>query len=264
MRHQANGRDWPTIVAEAVDYCQLHGLGVLMVDTWDKWTGLKGDAENNAGAVLEALEPLVQAAGADLAVLICAHQRKSLGEFGEAVRGSNALTGGVDIVIELERPRADALAVDGVRVMQAVSCFSSTPEELVIALGEEGYEARGDALTAQAQVEKGRILAALEVLGDASYERLSEETGIKRTTVQNRLQELGEQVTKKGAGKKGDPFLFSASTLTGRNEKNGRFPLPGAEGLLEAIAAAHRAGHITTGEALARERVNELVLQEMA
>jgi hypothetical protein len=120
MRHQASNRDWAGIVGESVDYCHLHDLGVLIVDTWDKWTGLKGDAENNAGAILEALEPLVHAAGSDLAVLICAHQRKSFGEFGEAVRGSNALTGGVDVVIELERPRSDALAGDGVRVLQAV------------------------------------------------------------------------------------------------------------------------------------------------
>jgi hypothetical protein len=144
MRHQANGREWTSIVSEAVDYCQRRALGVLMVDTWDKWTALKGDAENNAGAILEALEPIVQAASQGLAVLICAHQRKSFGEFGEAVRGSNALTGGVDVVLELERPRADALAGDGVRVLQAVSRFSGTPEELVIALGDEGYEARGD------------------------------------------------------------------------------------------------------------------------
>jgi hypothetical protein len=89
MRHQANGREWSSVVTEAVDYCQRHGLGVLIVDTWDKWTGLKGDAENNAGASLEALEPLIGAAGSGLAVLICAHQRKSFGEFGEAVRRSN-------------------------------------------------------------------------------------------------------------------------------------------------------------------------------
>jgi AAA domain/CHC2 zinc finger len=218
MRHQANGRDCAGVVSESVDYCHRHGLGVLVVDTWDKWTGLKGDAENNAGAILEALEPLVQAAGSDLAVLICAHQRKSFGEFGEAVRGSNALTGGVDVVLELERPRSDVLSGKGVRVLQAVSRFSGTPDELVIALGENGYEARGDALTAAAEVEQKQILSALEVLGEASYEKLHEETGLPRTTVQRRLEELGDEVVKRGAGKRGDPFLFSAHSLTGQKE----------------------------------------------
>jgi hypothetical protein len=220
MRHQANGREWASLVSEAVDYCHRRGLGVLAIDTWDKWTGLKGDAENNAGAILEALEPLVAAAGAGLAVLICAHQRKSMGEFGEAVRGSNALTGGVDVVLELERPRADALAGDGVRVLQAVSRFSSTPEELVIALGDEGYEARGDTLTAQADVEREQVLAALEALREATYDKLHEETGLTRSSLRRRLDELGERVSRSGAGKRGDPFVFSAQvpTLTGQKE----------------------------------------------
>lgn len=63
MRHQANGREWSFVVAQAADYCHQHDLSVRIVDTWDKYTGLKGDAENNAGVILEALEPLVQAAG---------------------------------------------------------------------------------------------------------------------------------------------------------------------------------------------------------
>jgi AAA domain len=218
MRHQANGRSWPAIVEEAVAYCQLHELDVLMIDTWDKWTGLKGDAENNAGAILEALEPLVGAAGTGLSVLICAHQRKSLGDFGEAVRGSNALTGGVDVVMELERPRSEALAGDGVRMLQAVSRFAGTPEEVVIALGVDGYEARGDALTAKAEVEQRQILVALDVLGQASYEQLHEETGLARSVVQRRLEELGDRVVRIGAGKKGNPFLFSAQPLTGQKE----------------------------------------------
>jgi hypothetical protein len=218
MRHQANGWNWRDVVHDAVDYCQRHELGVLIVDTWDKWTGLKGDAENNAGAILEALEPLVQAAASGLAVLICAHQRKSSGDFGDAVRGSNALTGGVDVVLELERPRSDSLSGEGVRVLQAVSRFSATPDELVIALADDGYEARGDALTATAEVEQRQIIATLEALGEADYKTISEDTDLSRSTVQRRLEELGDRVVKRGKGKRGDPFLFSAHSLTGREE----------------------------------------------
>lgn len=99
------------------------------------------------------------------------------------MRGSNALTGGVDDVLELERPRSDSLSGEGVRVLQAVSRFSATPDELVVALTEDGYEARGDALTATAEVEQRRILAALEALGEADYKTLSEDTDLPRTTV---------------------------------------------------------------------------------
>jgi DNA-binding transcriptional ArsR family regulator len=141
-----------------------------------------------------------------------------MGEFGEAVRGSNALTGGVDVVLELERPRSDSLTGERVRVLQAVSRFSGTPEELVIALTDKGYEARGDALTAAAEVEQRQVLAALEALGEADYKAITEDTGLPRTTVQRRLEELGERVIRSGKGKRGDPFLFSAHSLTGRKE----------------------------------------------
>jgi DNA-binding transcriptional ArsR family regulator len=210
MRHQANGLPWPQIMAAAVAYCLDHELGVLAVDTWDKWTGLKGDAENNAGSVIEALGPLVQAAGAGLCVPVVAHQRKSLGDFGEAVRGSNALTGGVDVVVELERPRSDVLAGDGVRVLNAVSRFGSTPEELVLALTEAGYEARGDTLEARADAERAEVLAAIETLGEATAAELAKETEIAKSSVHRHAQRLYEEkaISRTGSGKKGSPFVF--------------------------------------------------------
>jgi AAA domain/DnaB-like helicase N terminal domain len=98
MRHEAKDRKWRDVAEQATDYCLEHGLGILAVDTFDKWTGLRGDSENKTGEVLAALEPLQNAAAAGLAVVICAHQRKAQGSHGDAVRGSNALAGGVDIV----------------------------------------------------------------------------------------------------------------------------------------------------------------------
>jgi hypothetical protein len=222
MRHEVNGRPWPEVVAEAVAYCQEHGLGVLVVDTFDKWTGLKGDAENNAGSVIEALEPLLAAAGAGLAVLIVAHQRKSFGDFGEAVRGSNALTGGVDVVLELERPRSDALAGDGVRQLKAVSRYASTPEELVVALTDSGYEARGDTLEAKADAERAQVLETIETLGAATYNQLREDTGLPKSNVLRHVQRLlaDGEIQRDGEGGKKDPYRFRSKgpTLTGPNQ----------------------------------------------
>lgn len=222
MRHEAYGVPWPEIVAQAVGYCQAHELGVLVVDTWDKWTGLRGDAENTAGAVLEALEPLLFAAGAGLAVLVVAHQRKTLGDFGEAVRGSNALTGGVDVVAELERPRSDALAGDGVRVLNAVSRYASTPESLVVALTDSGYEARGDTLEAKSDAERAQVLAGIQTLGEATAAEIINETGIPKQSVHRHAQRLLEEniVERSGEGKRGDPYVFRPSSFspTGRNE----------------------------------------------
>ena len=224
MRHEAHGFPWPAIVAQAVAYCHAHKLGVLVVDTFDKWTGLKGDAENNAGSVLEALEPLMKAAGAGLAVLVVSHQRKSPGDYGEAVRGSNALTGGVDVVAELERP-SSALDGQGVRVLNAVSRYASTPEGLVLALTDDGYEARGDTFEARADTERAKVLETIETLGGATAKRLAEDTGLARTTVQRHVDKLlaDGTINRSGEGVKGRPFVFlpKVPTLSGQNEFSG-------------------------------------------
>jgi hypothetical protein len=233
MRHQAHGHPWPDVVAEAVVYCLARSLGVLVVDTFDKWIGLRGDAENNAGSVIEVLEPLQQAAASGIAVLVIAHQRKSLGDFGDAVRGSNALTGTVDIVAELERPRSDALAGSGVRVLNAVSRFAATPTDLAIALTDDDYEVRGDSLDAQAELERRRVTDAIETLGAPTRKELEEETSLAPTSLRRHLDKLGEDgiIGSRGQGTRADPYRYSIRAgnnhgarvpiLTGRQEPPG-------------------------------------------
>lgn len=225
MRHQAHGSPWPQTVAEAVAYCQEHALGVLVVDTFDKWSGLRGDSENSAGAVLEVLEPLQRAAATGLVVLVIAHQRKSLGEFGEAVRGSNALTGTVDIIVELERPKSDALAGEGERVLYSVSRYSTTPEELVVALTDSGYEARGDTFQARTNAEREKVFEAIGELDRAKRSDLEEATGLSETQLRRHLERLkaDERISTEGKGVRGDPLVYchSCQPLTGNNEYEG-------------------------------------------
>ena len=102
-RSQALGVTWAEVVDQAVTYAVENGIGVLVIDTLDKWAGFRGDDENKTGALLEVMEPVERAVAAGLAVLIITHHRKSGGEYGEGVRGGNALTGAVDVVLELER-----------------------------------------------------------------------------------------------------------------------------------------------------------------
>ncbi len=52
--------------------------------------------------------------------------------------------------------------------------------------------------------------------------------------------------------------------VQGTNGANGRIPLPGDDNFLDHVVAAHRAGHLTNGEALEREREHLLVLQDHA
>jgi Protein of unknown function (DUF3631) len=49
-----------------------------------------------------------------------------------------------------------------------------------------------------------------------------------------------------------------------RESANGRVPLPGDDDFLDFILAAHRAGHITTAEALEREKTHKLIREVAA
>jgi hypothetical protein len=213
MRHDAGATAWPEIIRQAIAYCTEHGLGVLVVDTFDRWTGLRGDAENAAGSVNEALEPLQYAAAARLAVLLVSHQRKSSGEFGEAVRGSSALTGGVDIVVELERPSRALQLSSHARVLRAVSRFSSTPEELHFELDEHnGFELVENPEQRRADSERARVLAEVDTRSEpVSSDDLAEKLELDKRAVRRYLNDLlgNELVRRTGAGKKNSPYLWA-------------------------------------------------------
>jgi DNA-binding transcriptional ArsR family regulator len=211
MRHDAGAVPWPEIVRQAMAYCAQHKLDILVVDTFDRWTSLRGDAENTAGAVNEALEPLQYAAAAGLAVLLVSHQRKSTGEFGEAVRGSTALTGGVDVVLELERPSRALQLGSQARVLRAVSRFSATPEELYLKLDEHRFVLIDSPEQLRVDAERERVLGVLEAAGTATTgDALADELELPKSTVRRHLKALLERraVTRSGAGKRSDPYLW--------------------------------------------------------
>ncbi len=211
LRHEARSTTWPETVKQAIAHCHAHGLGVLVVDTWDRWTQLRGDSENAAGAVNEALEPLQYAAASGLAVVVVTHQRKSSGEFGEAVRGSNALTGGVDVVVELERPQASLALSKHVRVLRAVSRFNSTPEEFYVELGDNGYTAVDDPAEVKVQAERAEVLEAVRAAGEPMTSRqIAEDLEKQEASVRRYLNDLLEReaVTREGKGVKGNPHRW--------------------------------------------------------
>jgi len=215
LRHDAHGRTWPEIAAEAFARCREMQIGLLVVDTFSKWVQFRGDEENSTGAVLAALEPLQPFVAAGIAVLLVVHQRKSSGSHGDAVKGNNALPGEMEFVVELER--AQGFVTDD-RVLRAVSRFESTPDEVFVSLDGDHYTV-SDRQAAKADAERAQLLEALEAAGgEATRKELADETGIPGATVQKRLAGLAgvEQV---GGGKRGDPIGFvSARALPKRAE----------------------------------------------
>src|SRR2546427_417676 len=70
---------------------------------------LAGRDEGNAAGMLEGLMPLQRLSGQGVAVLVLHHPRKGEPAPGQAARGSGALSGYVDILVEMSwLSRADA------------------------------------------------------------------------------------------------------------------------------------------------------------
>ena len=226
MRYEARGCSLPEVVSEAAAYCRAHGLDLLAIDPLDKWAPLPGDSENNSGFVLEAIAPLAHAAAGGLAVLVSAHQRKAGGEHGEAVRGSNALAGTADVVVELERLRT--LGEESARVLKAVSRFATTPEELALMLAGGEYLPLGTTAEVVAASERERLLETLSADVALSSRELAELTDLPEGTVRKLLHELGDALVREGRGKRGDPYRWHLadsfphdSTVSAETIRNG-------------------------------------------
>ena len=116
------------------------GFDLVVLDTIA--TLLPIAEENDAGKMMNALLPLHAVTDAGAAVLLVHHPRKGDAGEGQASRGSGALPGFVDIILELRRYDAKNRS-DRRRTLTGYSRLDETPDEAVIELTEEGYRMVG-------------------------------------------------------------------------------------------------------------------------
>ena len=104
-----------------------------------------GGTESLAPVMLDVLTPLTRLAEAGLSVLLLHHPRRQGSARGQAARGSGALMGFVDVLIEM-RSLAGAEAADRRRRLEAMSRFDETPHDRIIELSADGtdYASLGD------------------------------------------------------------------------------------------------------------------------
>jgi len=105
------------------EWSHLYPDGVVVIDTFAVWAGLKD--ENDASATTAAIAEITGlAATTGISIILVHHTRRGGGQAGEAVRGSSAILATVDIAAELSYTEAGAtsprrwLEIRG-RVMEA-------------------------------------------------------------------------------------------------------------------------------------------------
>lgn len=210
--HSTKGVSWTNVVDMAVEEAKKRDLKLLVVDTLSRHANLEGDSENNAGDAMKAMKPLKFAAGEGFGVAVIGHERKSGGNVGDAGRGSSAFGGEVDIIASIKRPEGNARPT--IREIHTLSRFDQTPEKLVVDLTDKGYRAFGsDAAVAELEARQAilRVLPGTEDGAMTLEELLAEvkEDGVNRTTAQNAIKEMLEQVVfQVGEGVKGDPYRY--------------------------------------------------------
>lgn len=99
------GRPSPDAWAQLIDHaCSLRQAGeldLLVIDPLASF--LPGRSESDAGTLMTMLQPLQRLAATGAAVLLLHHPRKKPSDEGSSARGSGALLGFVDIILELHR-----------------------------------------------------------------------------------------------------------------------------------------------------------------
>jgi hypothetical protein len=190
------------------------GIGLVILDTLTRFWPVAD--ENNAAEVLNALAPLHILTEAGTALLVTHHPRKSDGQEGTAARGSGALAGFVDIIMELRR-FAPGNRKDRRRTITAYGRYTETPDELVVGLSEDGlsYSGQGDRGDATYKQRAEFITFILPnnppgMVVDDILEAWPDDPKPSKRTLE---QTLGQGVDRgdwkrEGTGKRGDPYRY--------------------------------------------------------
>jgi len=227
FRAEVAQRPWPQLVAQVAADAKRDGYGLLVVDTLGKLAQVK--EENDAGEGGRVMAPLQDAAHNGMAVLVCRHERKGGGEVGESGRGSSAISGDVDVILQLRRPEGNQPT--NRRVIESLSRYSETPEKVVIELNEAGFVLLGDeeAVTLNDALRKvSAYLGGLfEQNESATLDELVSELDMTRAAIQRAIKELRhrgeiqEFTDDGGKARKGHPLRYSVLRETDSAHTNG-------------------------------------------
>ena len=127
---------WVDLLKQVAELRRCHGFELLAIDTLSRF--LPQGAEANVDASLKALHALERLTSDGMSVLLTHHPSKGRTVAGQASRGSGALCGEVDVLIEMSN--CSGAADDRRRRLLAFSRSEETPVQRVIELSEDGAD----------------------------------------------------------------------------------------------------------------------------
>jgi hypothetical protein len=196
--------DSPDTLHALRDFIGRNGIALVIIDTLNAFWSVS--EENDAGAVTQAIKPVLELAReTNAAVLLIHHARKSEGNHGDDIRGSGALFSLLDVALILKRHD-----VETQRKLNIISRFPEAPPELILELRDHGHECLGDP-AAVGKVAKQAKLVGVLTATPTDAKTLAAQAGLSVKATYTLLDGLVQQgkAIRSGSGRKGDPFLFS-------------------------------------------------------
>jgi len=214
---------WDDLVRRAEDLRAADALDLFVVDPLASF--LPGRTDSDAGTLLDFLHPLRRLAEGGVAVLVLHHPRKKAAEEGSAARGSGALLGFVDVVLELHR-YGGLGSDDRRRRLVGLSRHSETPRSLVYewAPGTADFRAVADPAAVRFRENWDAVRALLAARRKAATHRelLADWPPDRVAPSHTQLYEwlaraVGDGLAaRSGGGTRNDPYRFALPTDRGR------------------------------------------------
>jgi hypothetical protein len=234
-RADVRGRpQWDAVVAAAGAEAERIGAGIIVIDPLAFWAALPPDAENSAGAMTEALRPVLELAGRGLAVLALHHVDKAHGE----LRGSTAIGAAADIIVTLTR-EAEAPSR---RRLEVVGRFSECPAEpVLIELDGDRYAALGSPREVSAEERERQVLGALSSEPPGlTQKELAAATGLSQQRVAEALGALRARgwVARTGQGNRGAPYRYWRQARGGDGGVDSILPPPQGDRAVQLVESS--------------------------
>ncbi len=211
------GEEWREFVAYLAALVRRDGYTIIVFDTVAVCWPVSD--ENDASKVIAALQPLHAITELGAGVLLVHHPRKGDAGEGQAARGSGALPGFVDVIIELRRLNPKNRE-DRRRVLTAYSRFDETTPEVVLELTDDEYRTIGTKADAR-QSDRLAVISNLLPATEPGFKADEILDAWPDDSVPRPSKRLLQSDLKHGAstslwiasgeGRKNDPFRYSRS-----------------------------------------------------
>lgn len=214
MKVKPTFAEWVDFVTHIKGCTERHKYDLVVIDTISAFAPWEN--ENSSAETQATMTPLNQLTDSGLGVLLFHHFGKVDGNEGRAARGSTALAAAVDILLEMRRFKPDDKS-DRRRVLSGLGRFDEVPDEIVMALSEDGeaYTAEGDRKAITARELRDALLTTLPCdppgwTTDNVHDEMPKETRPKRGEVGKALQAgaTAGEWNSAGTGTPRDPRRF--------------------------------------------------------